>query len=60
MADPPGRSVERRIPANHNPFNHFDRSIISIDTLKGITPNERKLLYVTITRAKERAALLLY
>ncbi len=26
--------VRSRIPANHNPFNHFDRSIISIDTLK--------------------------
>ena len=26
--------VRNRIPANHNPFNHFDRSIISVDTLK--------------------------
>jgi superfamily II DNA or RNA helicase len=26
--------VRNRIPANHNPFNHFDRSIVSIDTLK--------------------------
>ena len=26
--------VRNRIPANHNPFNFFDRSIISVDTLK--------------------------
>ncbi len=33
--DPLGLArLRHRIPSSHNPFNYFDRSIISIDTLK--------------------------